>query len=258
MCDTSDMSPLPPSRTSWPANFSDVVIHTTVPVRDADPGYTAAKSGDADAALQLARRLISEDGVQQIEAIAANTEPLILPVVADELTGYNAIPDAMAQILATKLRLKAVAGRIVQTNKVGHTRAKTFQRIVTPAAFSGPVLEGGQYILVDDHVGLGGTLANLKGYLEARGGTVIAMTSLTESHNGRQIALRAGTLTMLKAKHGQALDTFWRSHFDHGIDALTEIEAQNLGRQESVGAIQDILAQAAIEARGRGLKPRSG
>jgi hypothetical protein len=258
MWDTSRMSPLPPSRTSWPANFPDVVIHTTVPVRDADPGYTAAKSGDADAALQLARRLLSENSVQQIGALAANTEALILPVVADELTGFNAIPDAMAQILATKLRLKAVVGEIVQTNKVGHTRARTFQRIVTPAAFSGSVIDGGQYILVDDHVGLGGTLANLKGYLEARGGTVIAMTTLTENHNGRQIALRADTLTMLTARYGQALDTFWRSNFEHGIDALTELEAQNLGRKESVGAIQHILAQAAVEARRRGLKPRSG
>lgn len=252
------MSQLLPSRAPWPADFPDVVTHTTVPVRDADPGYTAAKSGDADAALQLARRLISENGVQRLEALAACPEALILPVVADELAGYNAIPDAMAQILATRLGLQAVVGRIVQTNKVGHTRAKTFQRIVTPAAFSGQVLDGGRYILVDDHVGLGGTLANLKGYLEARGGTVLAMTTLTESHNGRQIALRAGTLNMLGAKHGQALDTFWRSQFDHGIDALTEIEAQNLDRQKSVGAIQDILAQAAVEARGRGLIPRSG
>ena len=234
-----------------------MVIHTTVSVRDTDPGYIAAKSGDADAALQLARRLMSVNGVQQIEALAAGRKALILPVVADELAGYNAIPDAMAQILAARLGLQAVAGKIVQTNKVGHTRAKTFQRIVTPAAFSGPVSEQGQYILVDDHVGLGGTLANLKGYLEARGGIVIAMTTLTESHHGREIALRGDTLTMLGAKHGQALDTFWRSQFEHGIDALTEIEAQNLGRQESVGAIKDILAQAAIEARGRGFNPRS-
>ncbi len=232
-----------------------MVIHTTVPVRDADPGYTAAKSGDADAALQLARRLISEISVQQLRELVASPDALILPVVADELAGYNAIPDAMSQVLATKLGLQAVAGRIVQTNKVGHTRARTFQRIVTPAAFSGPVLQRGQYVLVDDHVGLGGTLANLKGYLEERGGTVVAMTTLTESRNGRQIALRAATLNMLVAKHGEALETFWQSQFNHGLDALTEIEAQNLGRQESVGTIQDILAQAAIEARGRGLIP---
>ena len=201
---------------------------------------------------------MSEDGVQQLKALVLEPETLILPVVADELAGYNAIPDAMAQTLATRLGLQAVAGKIVQTNKVGHTRAKTFQRIVTPAAFSGQVSDRGRYILVDDHVGLGGTLANLKGYLETRGGVVVAMTTLTESHNGRQIALRAGTLGVLEAKHGQALDTFWRSQFNHGIDSLTEIEAQNLSRQESVGAIQDILAQAAIEARGRGLDPRSG
>ncbi|WP_287309880.1 phosphoribosyltransferase [Mesorhizobium sp.] len=234
-----------------------MVIHTTVPIRDADPGYTAAKSGDADAALQLARRLMSDEGIAQIRALTAGSNALILPVVADELAGFNAIPDGMAQILASKLGLDAVAGKIVQTNKVGHTRAKTFQRIITPAAFSGSVMEGRQYILVDDHVGLGGTLANLRGHLEARGGKVVAMTTLTESRDGRQIALRADTLSMLGTRHGQALDTFWRSHFDHGIDSLTQIEAQNLGRQESVDAIQDILAQAAIEARSRGLSPRS-
>lgn len=46
----------------------------------------------------------------------------------------------MAHILADRLDLTAVTGEIVQANKVGHTRAPAFQRLVTPALFEGPVL----------------------------------------------------------------------------------------------------------------------
>lgn len=80
-----------------------------------------------------------------------------------------------------------VTAEIVQTNKVGHTRARSSQRLVTPATFGGSVESDMNYVLVDDHVGLGGTLANLRGYVEARGGIVIAMTTLTESRDGRRI-----------------------------------------------------------------------
>jgi hypothetical protein len=151
-----------------------------------------------------------------------------------------------------------VSGGIVQTNKVGHTRARAFQRLVTPATFEGPVHADANYVLVDDHVGLGGTLANLRGYIEARGGKVIAMTALTESRDGRMISLRTETLAMLKARHGEALDTLWHDQFGYGIDALTELEAQNLCRQQSVAAIEDFLAKAAVEARSRGLEVAPG
>jgi hypothetical protein len=60
---------------------------------------------------------------------------------------------------------------------------------------------------------------------------------------------------MIWDKHGQALEDFWQAQFGYGIDCLTEVEAQNLCRQPSVAAIEDFLAQAAVEARGRGLEP---
>ena len=80
------------------------------------------------------------------------------------------------------------------------------------------------------------------------------MTTLTESRAARRIALRVETLDMLKEKHGKALDTLWRSQFGYGIDCLTEVEALVLCRQPSVAAIEDFLAQAAIEASGRGFQ----
>lgn len=175
-------------------------------------------------------------------------------MVADELTGFNAIPDAMAQVLGSKLGLPVIAGEIVQTNKVGHTRAPAFQRLVTPATFEGQVQPGPNYVLVDDHVGLDGTLANLHVYIEARGGEFIAITTLTESRDARIILLQPAIRIVLRHRHGPELDDPWQSQFGYGIDCLTEVEALNLGRQHSVAAIEDFLVQAAVEARGRGLQ----
>lgn len=190
--------------------------------------------------------------------LVVDREVLLLPVIAEEATGFNAIPDAMAQVLGRELSLNIVAGEIVQTNKVGHTRAPSFQRLVTPATFGGLVQPGAAYVLVDDHVGLGGTLANLRGYVETRGGIVVAMTTLTESRDARQISLRPETRNVLWSRHGEQLDQLWQAQFGHGIDCLTELEALQLCRQPSVAAIEDFLAKAAVEARGRGLSPATG
>jgi hypothetical protein len=70
-----------------------------------------------------------------------------------------------------------------------------------------------------------------------------------------RLALSQQTLTLLWQRHGEQIDTFWRGQFGYGIDCLPEVEAQNLCRQPSVAAIEDFLAQAAIEARGRGFEP---
>ena len=74
-----------------------------------------------------------------------------------------------------------------------------------------------------NNVGLGGTLANLRGFIELGGGTVVGMTSLTESRDGREISLRSETLDMLWMKHGEALDQLWQSQFGYDIDCLTEV-----------------------------------
>jgi hypothetical protein len=104
------------------------------------------------------------------------------------------------------------------------------------------------------NVGLGGTLANLRGHVEARGGKVIGITTLTESRDARVISLQPETKTMLREGYGQPLDTLWNEQFGYGIDCLTQVEALNLCRQPSLAAIEDFLAKAAIEARGRGLE----
>ena len=100
-----------PIRLPWPPDFPDVVIHTDVRTRDRHPGYAAAKAGDAEAALLLASDLLSPDGIVSLQEIIGNRPTLLLPVVADELTGFNAIPDApMPDLLSTAVALHALTG----------------------------------------------------------------------------------------------------------------------------------------------------
>ena len=245
----------PPTRLPWPPDFPHVVVHTTVALRDGHPGYASAKAGDPGAALTLAIDLLHGAAIETLRSAIAGRPALLLPVIADETTGFNAIPDAMAQVLGRALDLPVIAGEIVQTNKVGHTRAPAFQRLVTPAMFDGQVQPGAAYVLVDDHVGLGGTLANLRGYVEARGGSVIGITTLTESRDAKRISLRPETRDVLWERHGEELDQLWQAQFGHGIDCLTEVEALQLCRQQSVAGIEGFLAKAAVEARSRGLSP---
>lgn len=247
-----------PPRTPWRADFPPVIVHTDTALRDSHAEYLAAKSGDAEAALVLAIDLLTDAGAAELREILAGQPAILLPITAEETLGFNAIPDAMAQVLARELDLPVSSGEIVQSNTVGHTRARAFNRLVTPATFEGEVQPGARYVLVDDHVGLGGTMANLKGYVETHGGHVVAMTTLTKSRDAHQIALRPETLAVLRDKHGEALEEFWKKQLGHGLDGLTEVEGQLLGREPTLAAIQGRLAQAAVEARGRGVEPAVG
>lgn len=244
-------------RSTWPPDFPDVIIHSDLRTRNAHSAYAAAKSGGADAAKRLVEDLISPGQTERLATLLAGRLPILLAVTADEVGGFNAIPDAMAQSLGFQLGSNVAAGTIVQANKVGHTKADGWHRLVTPAKFTGKVISGTGYLLVDDHVGFGGTLANLRGFIEENGGTVVAMTTLTETGAARHIAVRTDTLNVLQSKHGTELANFWHREFGHGIECLTNIEAGYLCRVESVAAIKTRMAQAAELARGRGLSPVS-
>ena len=50
-----------------------------------------------------------------------------------------------------------------------------------------------EYFLVDDFIGQGGTLANLKGYLESRGAAVLGATALTGKAYSAKLKLEDDT-----------------------------------------------------------------
>jgi len=181
-----------------------------------------------------------------MRAVFSGGSPAIVPVHAVEDLGYNRIPGAFAELLAEWLNLEVETG-IIQANVVNHTGASGWQRMVRPAVFEGPVIEGREYFLVDDFVGQGGTLANLRGFLMQSGGRVLGATTLTGRADSATLALRADTLTALRAKHGEEIENWWRGVFGYRFDCLTESEARYLVRVENADTIRARLVEAGSE-----------
>jgi hypothetical protein len=187
------------ARTAWRAGLPDIVVHTTEKTRNAHPSYAGAKSGDREAATRLACDLLSNAALESIRGQLGDRRPLLVPVRAVETTGINLIPDAMSHEMALHLGLDVTLA-VVQTNTVGHTRAAGFHRLAFQPTFDGKVVAGRDHVLVDDHVGLGSTLANLRGHIESHGGAVVLATTLSASRRSEALALRPETLHSLSLR----------------------------------------------------------
>ena len=232
-----------PPRTPWQSGFPSVVIHAPESGVKNHLDYWAAKRGDADAALRLVQATMSVNAVDALRSLIESRRPTLVSAHALEREGVNAIPEALADELARLLDLP-VDSSVVQTNVVSHTGADGFSRLARQAAFTGEIVAGTDYVMVDDFVGQGGTLANLRGIIEAAGGHVIAATALTGKPHSAALAPTAEQLALLRAKHGKELEIWWNERFGHGFDCLTQSEARYLERTQDADTVRNRIAEA--------------
>jgi hypoxanthine-guanine phosphoribosyltransferase len=244
--DDADNAPameiLKPIRTEW-GDFPDVLIHADESVVKQHRDYVAAKAGDVAAAKQLVADVMNPDVAARIRGILSGGRSFITPVFAEEKTGINRIPAVFAEVLGEHLDLP-VYDEIVQVNTVGHTGASGYHRLAYPALFDGEVRQNATYLLVDDFIGQGGTLANLKGYIESKGGKVVLATTLTGKIYSAKLTPSIQTIHSLRQKHGNELENWWLQTFGYGFDQLTESEARYLERSDDALSIRDRLIAA--------------
>jgi hypothetical protein len=229
-----------PPRTAW-GNFPDVLIHASESAVKQHPAYQAAKAGNGNAAIMLVNDTMSTAQNQRLLAMLGGHLPTLVSAHAYEREGVNAIPEIFADALGKALNWPVDAG-VLQTNVVAHTGADGFSRLARQAEFDGPIQPGCEYVLVDDFVGMGGTLANMKGFIESRGGKVLAAVSLTGKPHSAKLAPSAERLQELRGKHGTELENWWIGRFAHAFDALTESEARYLARTETADTIRNRIA----------------
>jgi hypothetical protein len=234
------------TRALWGA-FPDVVIFAGESEVMRHPEYAAAKAGNVDAAKRLAAEFVTAAVLAAVERMITGREAKLLPVHAIEADGVNRIPAALAELLGERLGLE-VEESIVQGNTVGHTGASGWARLARPAVFDGKAARGRDYLLVDDFVGQGGTLANLRGHALAGGAGVAGAVTLTGKAYSAKIALSPQTLQALRERHGTDLENWWRQSFGYGFERLTESEARYLLRAENARTVRDRIAQARSEA----------
>jgi hypoxanthine-guanine phosphoribosyltransferase len=110
------------------------------------------------------------------------------------------------------------------------------------------VASGRNDVLVDDFVGQGGTLANMRGYAQSGGAKVIGAAVLTGKGYSAEIALSPQTLQSPEDRYGKELEDWWRQSFGYGFEKLTESEGRYLFRAENADTVRDRMAQARSEA----------
>jgi len=212
--------------------------------------YGAAKSGDPVAAGELVAELASRNVMSQLRALFDHSVEVVA-IHALESNGVNQIPAALANLLSRQFKL-TVNPSIVQSNSVGHTGADGFHRLANQARFEGNVTDGQRYLLVDDFVGQGGTLANLIGFISHSGGHVIGATVLTGKPYSAKLAPDEKLINALRHKHGRELEGWWQQRFGFDFDCLTRSEARYLEKTASADAIRDRVVAAGFEGGPQG------
>ena len=159
----------------------------------------------------------------------------------------------MAEVLGAELNWP-IEHQIVQVNIVSHTKADGFSRIARQARFDGKSDPARRYLLVDDFVGQGGTLANLRGWLVHQGSRVAGATVSTGKAFSSILTLSNEQIDKLTETHGQDLRKWWNANFGFDYDCLTSSEARYLIRTSAAQRVRDKIVAAVEKGRSAGTR----
>ena len=226
-------------RTSW-GDFPPVISNGKLGDLKNEPEYKEAKGGDFEQSVVLVEKLLKDETIDRIKTMIGDEKPVILPILSEEATGKNRIPQATAYALASSLGLE-VDTNIYQDNTAKRTGTGIYHRYVAPPEFKGEVKSGQSYLIVDDTLSVGGTIATLKGYIENQGGKVVGATVMTAFDYNVDIAIKQNMLQSLNEKQG--LDEYWHKEFGYSLDKLTQQEAGHL-KKPTLEQIQERVQEA--------------
>lgn len=231
-------------RVPWPPNYPPVLVQTRLDVlkgRDEveQATYRAAKVHFSMAAAEeTVGRCVSKAVKDSLIAhtIVGGLDASILvphPAFDDESGGElfstsetprNALPFAYAAYLSRTLGCP-IDEEIVQIARIGRTKLTKWPRYLFQPSFGGVVRPNQTYIIADDVVSTGGTMAALRSYIIRNGGHVVFATALANGTGKNQaFSITEQTVNLLLVAFGDGLDEFWTETIGHGIGCLTETE----------------------------------
>lgn len=204
------------------------------------PAYKLAKAGNQDAALELVIDVAVPWLYEQCDRFGAGL--LFVAPHAQEASGDNAIPQTLSSVCAEIFNGTSDT-EIVQSDRVYHTGADPMERMAARAQFVGRVVPGAEYVLVDDVISLGGTLAELANYIQLYGGIVKGAVVLVNAGRNPELVPKAKFVQLIKER----FDDEFTEVFGIEPGALTANEAQYLAGFRSVDAIRNRLVAAEQE-----------
>jgi hypothetical protein len=249
----------------WPPDFPRVLTHCGLgelyaagrePHEPLDDGgksdtYRRAKEGELDAAIRIVSEIIQPALIDEV--LGRLSGAIVASVHAEEAAGRNklAIAYAMAIKQITGLELE---DSIVQINRVNHTDASARQRLARRPEFAGTVERGRSYVVVDDVVTSGSSLAALRHFIGARGGQVVLATTLSAAparygFDPEQLAIMPATLQRIQNKFPTPkIDAILKQYgIAPSIHHLTESEGRTVASFDSPDALRSSFVAARQE-----------
>ena len=241
-------------RTAWPADFPEAIVHAKWRTEGrgvslaGHPRYEQAKRfGDARAANEIVEFLLDEESIYGLGDLVNPRKRTQTYVIAPARTfenPSNLIPHVFAKIIANELELR-VCQSIYQYDGIKRDRRGFWQRFANPVSFRGNIPRDGDYILVDDVITTGGTLASLRGFIENHGCRVICMSGLSAPGGANlKVALDPLTIVGLKSLHGGRMAPLIVSETGYAIEHLTEPEATKLLGARSLNEVRQKIFRA--------------
>lgn len=235
-------------RCAWRTGFPPAFVHCDY-ARDlkSHPDYARAKrGGDTEAAYRLIVDLHREIALDRVaDALVRRRTVVVAPARGTDPMA-NAIAPTFAAWLARELDLDLHGGIFVEP-RPARDLSDGWERLANQSVFYGRLPPDSDFIIADDVCTIGGTIADLRSFIDSAGGRVVCATVLA-ADRGEDVPLAIAPTTKfsLEREYGPSFDAFLWEEFGYGIDCLTEREAQLLrGKGPGLDRLRAALARAA-------------
>lgn len=206
----------------------------------AHPAYTKAKAGNPESAFKLVTE-ISVGFIKRLTGEFPVGTNYVAPF-AKEATGDNAIP-LLLSILCSQILQGNNETDIVQQQRVYHTGADPMERLRLRPSFEGWVEPSANYVLVDDVVSMGGTLAELANFIQLNSGKVLGSIVLVNAGRDKAFNPKKKDIRLLEERFNEEIKEIFGIH----VSALTANEASYLVGFRTADEIRNRRAKAEKE-----------
>lgn len=225
------------SRVPWDKELPDAFVNVPwssfdkkVATLKSHPLYSAAKGQrDVGAALELIDDLADKRCIYGLVDLADERRviPTLIAPSCQIGDSNNALAIGYAQWLSHELDWQ-VEERVFQRKSLARDKESAWKRIVNRCEFYGEIDKKAAYVIVDDVLTTGGTVADLRSFILGKGGRVIGFSAIA-ARNGEWQRIRLGddTRANLEQQYGRNLAEFCYKHLGFSYECLTDGEASH-------------------------------
>lgn len=208
---------------AWNDNFPKGYGHTSIAYLKRCPRYIEAKNGDIIAAHLVVGKCVKDNRIRKMRS--QYPKALLLPVL-----GQNKLPLALACAIGL-----SICCDVYMVHLVFRKSLCAIGRLMHKPVFIGCIQRDADYILVDDVITQGGTIAALREFVINYGGNVVAVVALAYGIGSHTIAPIKKYIIQLMNKFGLPIILLLRMlGIANSIQELTNSQIRYLLRFASI------------------------